>query len=763
MADLPTIAIDLVEIESNTTVLPDEFLAHRLGMVPLVSTNCDEALRYTRDCTCISRCKYCSVELYLNVSSTNQPVDITSNNLDVVPSGGGEFGGEDEGEEGDELQKRPPNFGTPIGKDDPNVPPVLLCRIRKGQELRLRCIAKKGTAKEHAKWSPCTGVGFEYDPYNKLRHTTYWYEVDSRAEWPLSENAKEEEPPRDDESFDYMAKPEKFYFDIETDGKVAPREVVLKGLIELQTKLGNIIHGLTPRNEFDGDTGAGAAIVPQTNGARQQTNGWGAAASPAQTGGWGAASPGQAAGGWGSSPRGGGGGWGSSASPRGGNGGWGSNSPANSGGTWGSASPNRGGGWNIILLVRLSFGLGYPTIIRPIEWYIYSPVWVACCLVIAPPIRSLHLPGGPRIALAAIGYIGRPKWSLIISALASTSARPDSALHAQCTTNNIFYLFGFVTLPFLTLTFLFCSSVKRHPTLPNNTFLWTLSSLAGSLLLFTRQLDGPEPPYALCQAQSAIMLAQPPGMSAAALTVVWKVWSLTWSVRTNAVISKESKWLSITLLGFPWLVWIGLSAIFAATQISSRVHRSSFYCISDNQDLSIVSSVLAAVLLILCLIFQGWTVILVYRRFRKSKKLGRAEVGEVSVPFLARIVAFALFIFVALVLSFIAAVLTFSIEVPDIIIAFIGVVIFLIFGSQEDVLVAWHIIRPKSPRVPHSEGQNSSIGHLSDPQPVESHSSPSSLALASYKDDHHELQLSQTKPRFESDIESQGTATSSQA
>ncbi|GAB1524713.1 hypothetical protein RhiTH_007867 [Rhizoctonia solani] len=260
------------------------------------------------------------------------------------------------------------------------------------------------------------------------------------------------------------------------------------------------------------------------------------------------------------------------------------------------------------------------------------------------------------------------------------------------------------------------------------------------------------------------MLAQPPGMSAAALTVVWKVWSLTWSVRTNAVISKESKWLSITLLGFPWLVWIGLSAIFAATQISSRVHRSSFYCISDNQDLSIVSSVLAAVLLILCLIFQGWTVILVYRRFRKSKKLGRAEVGEVSVPFLARIVAFALFIFVALVLSFIAAVLTFSIEVPDIIIAFIGVVIFLIFGSQEDVLVAWHIIRPKSPRVPHSEGgQNSSIGHLSDPQPVESHSSPSSLALASYKDDHHELQLSQTKPRFESDIESQGTATSSQA
>jgi hypothetical protein len=38
--------------------------------------------------------------------------------------------------------------------------------------------------------------------YNKLRHTTHWSETDERAEWPLSENTKEEEPPRDSEAFD---------------------------------------------------------------------------------------------------------------------------------------------------------------------------------------------------------------------------------------------------------------------------------------------------------------------------------------------------------------------------------------------------------------------------------------------------------------------------------------------------------------------------------------------------------------------------------
>ena len=41
-------AIDLVEVETNTTVLPDEFIAHRLGMIPLVSHNCEEGMRYTR-------------------------------------------------------------------------------------------------------------------------------------------------------------------------------------------------------------------------------------------------------------------------------------------------------------------------------------------------------------------------------------------------------------------------------------------------------------------------------------------------------------------------------------------------------------------------------------------------------------------------------------------------------------------------------------------------------------------------------------------
>lgn len=89
-------------------------------------------------------------------------------------------------------------------------------------------VTSQGIAKEHSKWSPCSAVAFEYDPHNKLRHTTHWFEVDERGEWPLSENAKEEEPPRDDMPFNFNAKPEKFYFEIETVGSLSPQEVVMQ-------------------------------------------------------------------------------------------------------------------------------------------------------------------------------------------------------------------------------------------------------------------------------------------------------------------------------------------------------------------------------------------------------------------------------------------------------------------------------------------------------------------------------------------------------
>ncbi|KAG8922097.1 45 kDa subunit of RNA polymerase II, partial [Tulasnella sp. 418] len=253
MADLPTVAIDLVEIETNTTVLPDEFIAHRLGQIPLISTNCDDLMRYTRDCNCQSHCNFCAVELrlHMKVQNTNETVSITSQHLEV----GTEPFGDNYEESTEQIDRRDPFFGHPVAHKstaDRPIEPILIAKIRKGQELKVRCIAKKGIAKEHSKWSPCSAVAFEYDPHNKLRHTTYWYESDSVKEWPVSANGREEEEPQEDQPFDYNAKPEKFYFDVETVGSLSPKEVVAKGMNELIHKIGFLVHQLSS-NEMDMD------------------------------------------------------------------------------------------------------------------------------------------------------------------------------------------------------------------------------------------------------------------------------------------------------------------------------------------------------------------------------------------------------------------------------------------------------------------------------------------------------------------------------
>ncbi|KAF9521008.1 hypothetical protein BS47DRAFT_1374550 [Hydnum rufescens UP504] len=276
IADLATVAIDMVEIETNTTVLADEFLAHRLGQVPLISANCEEAMNYSRECSCSSSCRFCSIVLSLDVACTSdRTMHITSNDLTIVPPSTEE---EMNGSEDDKvLKKRPSNFGLPYNRTSEGIEPILLVKIRKGQELKLRCIAKKGIAKEHAKWSPCAAIAYEYDPHNKLRHTTHWFETDERAEWPLSHNAKEELPPADDEVFNYSAQPERFYLDVETVGSLGPKEVVNRGLAEMQKKLGSLVHALTTAGQPDTieHDMAMAPTLPQTNGFNPATTTYG--------------------------------------------------------------------------------------------------------------------------------------------------------------------------------------------------------------------------------------------------------------------------------------------------------------------------------------------------------------------------------------------------------------------------------------------------------------------------------------------------------
>ncbi|KAK2596230.1 RNA polymerase II subunit 3 [Conoideocrella luteorostrata] len=240
-AEVPTIAVDLVEVEVNSSVLADEFIAHRLGLIPLNAKGVNE-LNYSRDCDCEQYCEHCSVTLTLHARCTSDEI-MKVYARDLVVDG-----------------RHASQVGSPVITDAEGLG-CLIAKLRKDQELKLTCIAKKGIAKEHAKWMPTSAVGFEYDPHNKLHHLDMWFEnnTDPEKEWPKSKYAEWEDPPQEGEPFNYDAVPDRFYFEVETSGSMEPDQIVQGGIRALQQKIGALLKGLDPKKyggeepaEFDG-------------------------------------------------------------------------------------------------------------------------------------------------------------------------------------------------------------------------------------------------------------------------------------------------------------------------------------------------------------------------------------------------------------------------------------------------------------------------------------------------------------------------------
>lgn len=147
-------AIDLVQVSENTSVLNDEFIAHRIGLVPLVSDNVDKFTSH-KQCTCLEFCQKCSVRYRLQKKCPpdQDTCEVTSN--DIVLEAG----------EDETHRVMPVRFYDENGEEED---PILIMKLSKNQQLDFRCIAKKDTAKAHAKWSPVATCIMRKEPIVEL-------------------------------------------------------------------------------------------------------------------------------------------------------------------------------------------------------------------------------------------------------------------------------------------------------------------------------------------------------------------------------------------------------------------------------------------------------------------------------------------------------------------------------------------------------------------------------------------------------------------
>ncbi len=106
--------------------------------------------------------------------------------------------------------------GDPVVRDH-HQRGLLICKLRKHQNF-VSLVLPKRYCKEHAKWSPCAAIGFEYVHGISLKHTR----INGTKSTPTKNSPNRcsecgEEAP--DAPFDYTAKPSTFYMDRGNRGK----------------------------------------------------------------------------------------------------------------------------------------------------------------------------------------------------------------------------------------------------------------------------------------------------------------------------------------------------------------------------------------------------------------------------------------------------------------------------------------------------------------------------------------------------------------
>ncbi|UCB59892.1 MAG: DNA-directed RNA polymerase subunit D [Candidatus Bathyarchaeota archaeon] len=139
LSEVPSMAVDDVVIIENSSTIQDEFLAHRIGLMPL-KTDLD-TYNLPENCICKSEfgCNLCRASLILDVEAEDHTITVYS----------GEFKSEN------------PATIPVSGK-------IPIVKLAPEQKVRLEAYARLGKGEDHARWQPVSMCAYKFRPIVKV-------------------------------------------------------------------------------------------------------------------------------------------------------------------------------------------------------------------------------------------------------------------------------------------------------------------------------------------------------------------------------------------------------------------------------------------------------------------------------------------------------------------------------------------------------------------------------------------------------------------
>eukprot|EP00944_MAST-04C_sp_MAST-4C-sp1_P002459 g2459.t1 len=284
ISEVATMAVKTVYFHDNTSIIQDEVLAHRLGLVPLkvdpnLFQNYNESidktdlntLVYRLDVTCrrkrhsnYGKKKTVKHETDVangtaeNSGKSNDGLDVDYSTLENGIVYSSDLKWIKQGSQEERLKGIEPR---PVHDD------IVLAKLRPGQHISLECHAVRGTGKEHAKFSPVCTAHYRMMPEVKIVKDVFddkarkllklmpgvfelekvsGKRVKAVVKYPqncrMSRNYAQDEVLR--ESVVVTRRPDHFIFSIESVGQLPPEVLFRRAVQVLISKCDSVIDGV---------------------------------------------------------------------------------------------------------------------------------------------------------------------------------------------------------------------------------------------------------------------------------------------------------------------------------------------------------------------------------------------------------------------------------------------------------------------------------------------------------------------------------------